>query len=153
MKCWAGRVISWSQDCWGKQQGMQMLLRSNHSSSWVPCEGTVTGGPCSSCTSQAQATQGPSCASGAVPGWPLSKRHTSAQMLGFHYQRCVCVTKLKDLPRSVGAQYAIGDQWRTNSRKNEGMEPIQSFDSLYFPWYLVKMFSNFYSLKKISCIT
>ena len=31
---------------------------------------------------------------------------------------------LKDeLPMSVGAQYATGDQWRTNSRKNEGMEP------------------------------
>ena len=31
---------------------------------------------------------------------------------------------LKDeLPRLVGAQYAIGDQWRTNSRKNEEMEP------------------------------
>ena len=26
-------------------------------------------------------------------------------------------------PRSVGAQYAAGDQWRTNSRKNEEMEP------------------------------
>ena len=26
-----------------------------------------------------------------------------------------------DLPRSVGAQYAIGDEWRNNSRKNEGM--------------------------------
>ena len=33
---------------------------------------------------------------------------------------------LKDeLPRWVGAQYAIGDQWRNNSRKNEGMEPKQ----------------------------
>ena len=29
------------------------------------------------------------------------------------------------LPRSVGAQYATGDQWRINSRKNEGMEPKQ----------------------------
>ena len=30
---------------------------------------------------------------------------------------------LKDeLPRSVSAQYATGDQWRNNSRKNEGME-------------------------------
>ena len=29
------------------------------------------------------------------------------------------------LPRSVGAQYATGDQWRTNSRKNEGIEPKQ----------------------------
>ena len=27
------------------------------------------------------------------------------------------------LPRSVGAQYATGDPWRNNSRKNEGMEP------------------------------
>ena len=33
---------------------------------------------------------------------------------------------LKDeLPRSVSAQYATGDQWRTNSRKNEEMEPKQ----------------------------
>ena len=33
---------------------------------------------------------------------------------------------LKDeLPRLVGAQYATGDQWRTNSRKNEEMEPKQ----------------------------
>ena len=31
----------------------------------------------------------------------------------------------KELPRSVGAQYATGDQWRNNSRKNEGMEPEQ----------------------------
>ena len=29
------------------------------------------------------------------------------------------------LPRSVGAQYATGDQWRNNSRKNEGREPKQ----------------------------
>ena len=29
------------------------------------------------------------------------------------------------LPRSVGAQYATGDQWRNNSRKNEEMEPKQ----------------------------
>ena len=28
-------------------------------------------------------------------------------------------------PRSVSAQYATGDQWRNNSRKNEGMEPKQ----------------------------
>ena len=33
---------------------------------------------------------------------------------------------LKDeLPRSVGAQYATGDQWKNNSRKNEGMESKQ----------------------------
>ena len=28
-------------------------------------------------------------------------------------------------PRSVGAQYATGDQWRHNSRKNEETEPKQ----------------------------
>ena len=33
---------------------------------------------------------------------------------------------LKDeFPRSVGAQYATGKEWRNNSRKNEGMEPKQ----------------------------
>ena len=31
----------------------------------------------------------------------------------------------EELPRSVGDQYATGDQWRNNSRKNEGMEPKQ----------------------------
>ena len=31
----------------------------------------------------------------------------------------------KKLSRSVGAQYATGDQWRNNSRNNEGMEPKQ----------------------------
>ena len=30
-----------------------------------------------------------------------------------------------ELPGSVGAQSATGDQWRNNSRKNEGMEPKQ----------------------------
>ena len=31
----------------------------------------------------------------------------------------------EELPRSLGAQYAAGDQWRNNYRKNEGMEPKQ----------------------------
>ena len=31
----------------------------------------------------------------------------------------------EELPRLVGAQYATGDQWRNNSKKNEGMEPNQ----------------------------
>ena len=31
----------------------------------------------------------------------------------------------EELLRSVGAQYATGDQWRNNFRKNEGMEPKQ----------------------------
>ena len=31
----------------------------------------------------------------------------------------------EELHRSIGAQYASGDQWRNNSRKNEEMEPKQ----------------------------
>ena len=31
----------------------------------------------------------------------------------------------EELPRSVGAQYTTGVQWRNNSRKNEGMDPKQ----------------------------
>ena len=31
----------------------------------------------------------------------------------------------EELPRSLGAQHTIGDQWRNNSRKNVGMEPKQ----------------------------
>ena len=34
-------------------------------------------------------------------------------------------TLKEELPRSVGTQYVTGDQWRNNSRKNEGMEPKQ----------------------------
>ena len=34
-------------------------------------------------------------------------------------------TLKEELPRSVGAQYATGDQWGNNSRKNEGMGPKQ----------------------------
>ena len=35
-------------------------------------------------------------------------------------------TLKEELSRSVGAQYATGDQWRNNSRRNEGMEPKQN---------------------------
>ena len=39
---------------------------------------------------------------------------------------------LKDeLLRSVGAQYATGDQWRNNPRKNEGMELKQKHTQLW----------------------
>jgi len=34
-------------------------------------------------------------------------------------------TLREELPRSVGAQYATGDEWRNNSRKNEETDPKQ----------------------------
>ena len=37
----------------------------------------------------------------------------------------------EELPRSVGVQYATGDQWRNNSRKNERMEPKQNNTQLW----------------------
>ena len=36
----------------------------------------------------------------------------------------------EELLRSVGAQYATGDQWRNNCKKNEGMEPKQKQDTV-----------------------
>ena len=41
------------------------------------------------------------------------------------YEKVKDRTFKDELPRSVGAQNATGDQWRNNSRKNEGMEPKQ----------------------------
>ena len=39
---------------------------------------------------------------------------------------------LKDeLPKSVGAQYATGDEWRNNSRKNEGMDQSKNNTQLW----------------------
>ena len=40
-------------------------------------------------------------------------------------------TLTDELRRSVGAQYATGDQWRNNSRKNEETEPKQSNTQLW----------------------
>ena len=39
-------------------------------------------------------------------------------------------TLIDELPRFLGAQYATVDQWRNNSRKNEGMEPKQKHNTL-----------------------
>ena len=41
------------------------------------------------------------------------------------YERQKDRTLKDELPRWVGAQNATGDQWRNNSRKNEGLEPQQ----------------------------
>ena len=40
-------------------------------------------------------------------------------------------TLKNELPKSVGAQYATGDQWRNNPRNNEGMEPKQNNTQLW----------------------
>ena len=50
------------------------------------------------------------------------------------------------LPRSVVAQYATGDQWRNNSRKNEGMEPKQK----QYPYSLSIPYSGLFSRSVMS---
>ena len=56
-------------------------------------------------------------------GKPLQYSCLENPMNSMKRQKYITV---KDEPlRSVGAQYATGDQWRTNSRKNEEMEPKQ----------------------------
>ena len=40
-------------------------------------------------------------------------------------------TLKEELPRSVGAQYATGDQWRNNSKKNEEMEQSKNNTQLW----------------------
>ena len=50
---------------------------------------------------------------------------------------------------SVGAQYATGDQWRNNSRKNEGMEPKQE---QYSPLDVTGERSKVQRCKKQYCI-
>ena len=39
--------------------------------------------------------------------------------------KSIALTLKDEFPRSVGAQYATGDQWRNNSRKNKETEPKQ----------------------------
>ena len=53
--------------------------------------------------------------------------HFSILALRTHeqYEKAKDRTLKDELPRSLGAQYATGDQWRNNSIKNEKMEPKQ----------------------------
>ena len=59
-----------------------------------------------------------------------------------------------ELPRLVGAQYATGDQWRNNSRKNDETEPKQkqhpvvdlTGDGSKVQWY-----KEYYCIRKLEC--
>ena len=65
------------------------------------------------------------CSTGEGNGKPLQYSCLENPMNGVKRQKD---RTLKDeLPKSVGAQYATGDQWRTNSQKNEETEPKQKY--------------------------
>ena len=63
------------------------------------------------------------CPTGEGNGKPLQYSCLENTMNSMKRQKDM--TLKNELPRSVGAQYATGNQWRNNSRKNEGMEPKQ----------------------------
>ena len=63
------------------------------------------------------------CSTGEGTGKPLQCFSLENPVNSMKWQKD---RKLKDeLPRSVDVQYATGDQWRNNSRKNEETEPKQ----------------------------
>ena len=63
------------------------------------------------------------CSTGEGNGKPLQYSRLENPMNSMKRQNDR-ITK-EELPKSLGAQYATGDQWRNNSRKNQGMEPKQ----------------------------
>ena len=50
-------------------------------------------------------------------------------------------TLKEESPGSVGAQYATGDQWRNNSRKNEGMDQSKNNTQLWM-WLVIEANSD-----------
>ena len=68
-------------------------------------------------------SSGKTCFTGEGNGKPLQYSCLENPMNSMKMQKD---RTLKDeLPRLVGAQYATREEWRNNSRKNEGMEPKQ----------------------------
>ena len=72
------------------------------------------------CYTHVYCTQSPSLQQSTADTYLLS---THRNMNGMKRQKGRALKN--ELLRLVGAQYAIGDQWRNNSRKNEEMEPKQ----------------------------
>ena len=60
------------------------------------------------------------------------------------YEKAKDRTLKHELPRLVGAQYATGDQWRNNSRKNEGWSQSKNNTQL---WMGLMMEVKFYTVK------
>ena len=69
-------------------------------------------------------------------GWPLTECGPLEEGMANHFSILALIphesmkrqkdkTLKEELLRSVDAQYATGDQWRNNFRKNEGMQPKQ----------------------------
>ena len=71
--------------------------------------------------------------SGEGSGKPLQYSYLENPMNSMRSQNDM--TLEDELPRSVGSQYATGDQWGNNSRKNEEMEPGKNSTSCGCVWW------------------
>ena len=69
--------------------------------------------------------------------WSTGERNGKLLQYSCPDNRMNCMKRQKDnalkdeLPRLVDAQYAIGDQWRKNSRKNEGWSQSKNNTQLW----------------------
>ena len=81
----------------------------------MPCRATQDG--------QVMESSGKKWSTGEGNGKPLQYSCLENPMNSTKRQKNMAVKD--ELPRSVGMQYATGDQWRNNSRKSEEMEPKQ----------------------------
>ena len=64
------------------------------------------------------------CSTGEESGKPF--QHSCLENPMNSMKRQKDITLKDELPRSVGTQYATGEEWRKNSRKNEEMETKQT---------------------------
>ena len=54
------------------------------------------------------------------------------------YEKASSMTVKDELPRLIGAQYAPGEEWRNNSRKNEETEPKWKHSQLWI-WLVMEV--------------
>ena len=71
-------------------------------------------------------------------GKPLQYSHLENPMNSMKRQKDM--TLKNELPRSVGAQYAIGEEWRNSSRKNEAVS--QSKNTQLLMWLVMEVKSD-----------
>ena len=121
--------------CWVLQEGIRGQTRWNHTHRNLVNLITLGPQPCLTQWNQAmpagQPKTGGSWWRGLTECGPLEKEMASHfSILALRTPWTVWKGKndripKEELSRSLGAQYATGDQWRNNSRKNEGMESKQ----------------------------
>ena len=115
LSCWGFSAIGHGVSPHSLPSATQPLLQCLTQSNYKPC---LWGHP-------RWAGQGGAFWQNVVPLEKGTANHFSIWEPHPHYERQKDRTLKDELPRWVDAQYAIGDQWRNNSRKNDKMKPKQ----------------------------